>query len=160
MPGAHRNGPPCSPASSPSRLSPHTPPVAMSRSSSTPSGCRWRLRCVGTDRRRSALPPRPRRYWPCCPPTSSACATCWKRHIGCKLPHEEHQFCTTISETRFSRWRRPHAAGPRRLECSYGCGQHDKRNRVAAFQLSPSRRKHNLPDQLRADPRSDRNGIA
>ena len=50
--------------------------------------------------------------------------------------------------------------GPRRLECSYGCGQHDKRNRVAAFQLSPRQRKHNLPDQLRLHPRSDRHGIA
>jgi hypothetical protein len=40
----------------------------MSQSSSTPSGCRQRRRCVGTDRRRSALSPRPRRYWPCCPP--------------------------------------------------------------------------------------------
>jgi hypothetical protein len=38
------------------------------------------------------------------PATSFACATCWK------LPHEEHQFSTTISETRFSHWRRPHAS--------------------------------------------------
>ena len=52
------------------------------------------------------------------------------------------------------------AGGPRRLECSYGCGQHDKRSCVAAFQLSPRQRKHNLSDQLRAHPRSDRNGIA
>jgi hypothetical protein len=65
----------------------------------------------------------------------------------------------------FSHWRRSHAsidhaAGPRQLECSYGCGQHDKRNRAAAFQLSPRQRKHNLPGQLRVHPRSDRNGIA
>ena len=53
-----------------------------------------------------------------------------------------------------------HAAGPRRLECSYGCGQHDKRSCVAAFQLSGRQRKHNLPDQLRVHARSDRNGIA
>jgi|SRR5271154_1759960 hypothetical protein len=50
--------------------------------------------------------------------------------------------------------------GPRRLECSYGCGQHDKRSCVAAFQLSRRQRQHNLPDQLRVHPRSDRNGIA
>ena len=95
------------------------------------------------------------------PATSVACATCWKRHIACKLPHKEHQFSATISETRFSHWRGPHAGGGRRrLECSYGCGQHDKRSCVAAFQLSPRQRKHNLSDQLRAHPRPDRNGIA
>jgi hypothetical protein len=99
-------------------------------------------------------------------PTSSvACPACWKRHIACKLPHEEHQFSATISETRSSiGGGRTHLSitrpGPRRLKCSYGCGQHDKRNRVAAFQLSPRQRKHNLPDQLRVHPRSDRNGIA
>jgi hypothetical protein len=42
--------------------------------------------------------------------SSVACATCWKRHIACKLPHEEHQFSATISETRFSHRRRPHAS--------------------------------------------------
>jgi hypothetical protein len=26
-----------------------------------------------------------------------------------QLPHEEHQFSATISETRFFHWRRPHA---------------------------------------------------
>jgi hypothetical protein len=41
------------------------------------------------------------------PASSVACATCWKRHIACKLPHEEHQFSATISETRFSHRRRP-----------------------------------------------------
>jgi len=101
-------------------------------------------------------------------PTNSglfrACATCWKRHIACKLPHEEHQFSAIISETRFSHWRRPHASvitrrGPRRSECSYGCGHMTKKLRCC-FQLSPRQRKHNLPDQLRAHPRSDRNGIA
>jgi hypothetical protein len=50
--------------------------------------------------------------------------------------------------------------GPRRLECSYGCGQHDKRSCIAAFHLSRRQRKHTLPDQLRVHPRSDRNGIA
>jgi hypothetical protein len=50
--------------------------------------------------------------------------------------------------------------GPRQWEGSYGSGQHDKRNRVAAFQLSLRQRKHNLPDQLRVHPRSDRNEIA
>jgi len=33
------------------------------------------------------------------PASSVACATCWKRHISCKLPHEGHQFSATISET-------------------------------------------------------------
>src|SRR6266446_5964259 len=41
-----------------------------------------------------------------------------------------------------------------------GCGKHDERSGVAAFQLSPCHRKHNLPDQLRVRPSSDRNGIA
>ena len=36
----------------------------------------------------------------------------------------------------------------------------DERCGVAAFQLSPCHRKHNLPDQLRARPSSDRSGIA
>jgi hypothetical protein len=41
-----------------------------------------------------------------------------------------------------------------------GCGKHDERSGVAAFQLSPCHRKHNLADQLRVRPSSDRNGIA
>jgi salicylate hydroxylase len=41
-----------------------------------------------------------------------------------------------------------------------GCGRHDKGSSVAAFQLSPCHRKHNLPDQLRVRPSSDRSGIA
>ena len=40
-------------------------------------------------------------------PLPSQAATCSKRHIACKLPHEEHQFSATISETRFSHRRRP-----------------------------------------------------
>ena len=47
------------------------PPVPRSWSFAEPSGCWRRRRCVGTGRRRSALSPRPRRYWRCCPPTSS-----------------------------------------------------------------------------------------
>ncbi len=41
-----------------------------------------------------------------------------------------------------------------------GCGQNEERSCVAAFQFNPRHRKHNLPDQLRVYPRSDRNGIA
>ena len=41
-----------------------------------------------------------------------------------------------------------------------GCGRHDEGSSVAAFQLSPCHRKHNLPDQLRVRPSSDRSGIA
>ena len=43
-----------------------------------------------------------------------------------------------------------------------GCaaGSMTKRSGVAAFQLSPCHRKHNLPDRLRVRPSSDRNGIA
>jgi hypothetical protein len=41
-----------------------------------------------------------------------------------------------------------------------GCGRHDEGSSVAAFQLSPYHRKHNLPDQLRVRPSSDRSGIA
>jgi hypothetical protein len=44
------------------------------------------------------------------PASSVARTTCGKRHIACKRPHEEHQFSATISETRFSHWRRPHAS--------------------------------------------------
>ncbi|MBT1516926.1 DUF393 domain-containing protein [Bradyrhizobium sp. SRL28] len=40
-----------------------------------------------------------------------------------------------------------------------GCGRHDEGSSVAAFQLSPYYRKHNLPDQLRMRPSSDRSGI-
>jgi hypothetical protein len=99
-------------------------------------------------------------------PTSSvACATRWKRHIACKLPHEVHQFSATISETRSPIGDgRTHVSitrpEPRQLECSYGRGQRDKRSCIAAFQLSPRQRKHNLTDQLRVHLRSDRNGIA
>jgi hypothetical protein len=50
-----------------------------------------------------------------------------------------------------------HAAGAAAVGMFYGCGQHDKRSCVAAFQLSRRQRKHNLPDQLRVHPRSDRN---
>src|SRR6266404_4271668 len=39
-------------------------------------------------------------------------------------------------------------------------GRHDEGSSVAAFQLSPCHRKHNLPDQLRVRPSSDRSGIA
>jgi hypothetical protein len=41
-----------------------------------------------------------------------------------------------------------------------GCGQHDERGRITAFQLSPCHRKHNQPDQLHVRPSSDRIGIA
>jgi hypothetical protein len=41
-----------------------------------------------------------------------------------------------------------------------GCGRHDEGSSVAAIQLSPYHRKHNLPDQLRVRPSSDRSGIA
>src|SRR6266849_11091620 len=41
-----------------------------------------------------------------------------------------------------------------------GCGRHDEGSSVAAFQLSPCHRKHNLPDQLHVRPSSDRSGIA
>ena len=97
------------------------------------------------------------------PASSVASATCWRRHIACKLPHGKHQFSPTISETRFSKCRTRISIArrrPRRLECSYGCGQHDKRSSVCASQLSPRQRKHNLPDQLRVHPRSNRIGIA
>src|SRR5271165_4166938 len=40
----------------------------MSWSFAAPSGCWRRRRYVGTDRHRSPLSPRPRRYWRCCPP--------------------------------------------------------------------------------------------
>src|SRR6266853_2566925 len=41
-----------------------------------------------------------------------------------------------------------------------GRGRHDEGSSVAAFQLSPCHRKHNLPDQLRVRLTSDRSGIA
>ena len=41
-----------------------------------------------------------------------------------------------------------------------GCGRHHEGSSVTAIQLSPYHRKHNLPDQLRARPISDRSGIA
>ena len=68
---AHRNQPPCCQASRPNRPFRHRPLVAMCQSFSGPSGSQRRRRCVGTVRRRSALSPRRRRYWPCCPPGSS-----------------------------------------------------------------------------------------
>ena len=100
------------------------------------------------------------------PASSVACATCGKRHIACKRPHEEHQFRrdnfrdALLPLATAARIYRSRGGGRGRLECSYGCGQHDKRSRVAAFQLSLRQRKHNLPDQLRVHPRSDRNEIA
>ena len=98
-------------------------------------------------------------------PLPSQAATCSKRHIACKLPHEEHQFSATISETRFSHRRRPariyrSRGGAAAVGMFYGCGQHNKRSCVAAFRLSPRQRKHNPSDQLRVHPRTDRNGIA
>ena len=59
-------------------------------------------------------------------------------------------------------WSHP-ASGPaaRRARLALvGCGQHDERSRIAAFQLSPCHRKHNLADQLHVRPGSDRNEIA
>jgi predicted DCC family thiol-disulfide oxidoreductase YuxK len=53
---------------------------------------------------------------------------------------------------------RPETAGRWRLAL-VGCGRHDEGSSVAAFQLSPYYRKHNLPDQLRMRPSSDRSGI-
>ncbi len=53
----------------------------------------------------------------------------------------------------------PGTAGRWRLAL-VGCGRHDEGSSVAAFQLSPCYRKHNLPDQLRVRPSSDRSGIA
>jgi len=41
-----------------------------------------------------------------------------------------------------------------------GCGRHEEGSSVVAIQLSPCHRKHNLPDQLRVRPSSDRSGIA
>ena len=72
--------------------------------------------------------------------------------------HEEHQFSATISEllplataARIYRsrggWNVPTAAGSMTRD-------------AALLLFSPRRRKHNLPDQLRVHPRSDRNGIA
>ena len=53
------------------------------------------------------------------PASSVACATCWKRHIACKLRTKNISFSETISETRFSHSRWPHASRPcRRDDCS------------------------------------------
>jgi hypothetical protein len=54
---------------------------------------------------------------------------------------------------------RPETAGRWRLTL-VGCGRQDEGSSVAAIQLSPCQRKHNLPDQLRVRPSSDRSGIA
>jgi hypothetical protein len=54
---------------------------------------------------------------------------------------------------------RPETAGRWRLAL-VGCGRNDEGSSVAAFQLSSCHRKHNLPDQLRVRPSSDRSGIA
>src|SRR6266566_7472220 len=53
----------------------------------------------------------------------------------------------------------PGTAGRWRLAL-VGCGRHDEGSSAATFQLSPCYRKHNLPDQLRVRPSSDRSGIA
>ena len=74
------------------------------------AACSKSLRCIGNtrDRHRLGAPrvasclrearSRVGRIRPI-PATSVACATCWKRHIACNLPHEEGQFSATISET-------------------------------------------------------------
>jgi len=54
---------------------------------------------------------------------------------------------------------RPETAGRWRLTL-VGPGRHDEGSSVAAFQLSPFHRKHNLPDQLGVHPSSDRSGKA
>ena len=59
----------------------------------------------------------------------------------------------------FGSFEPPGTAGRWRLAL-VGCGRHDEGSSVAAFQLSPCYRKHNLPDQLRVRPSSDRSGIA
>ena len=70
------------------------------------------------------------------------------RRDACILPNSDRSWPS-----------RPGTAGRWRLAL-VGCGRHDEGSSVAAFQLSPCHRKHNLPDQLRVRPSSDRNEIA